>query len=53
MNPSRRNAVQVGIMGLAALALLLAGVIWIKEYRLGKKKMTYTFRRSSPARAIS
>ncbi|HET7497095.1 MAG TPA: MlaD family protein [Candidatus Eisenbacteria bacterium] len=44
MNPSRRNAVQVGIMGLAALALLLAGVIWIKEYRLGKKKMTYTAR---------
>ena len=35
---------QVGIMGLAALALLLAGVIWIKEYRLGKKKMTYTAR---------
>lgn len=31
-------------MGLAALALLLAGVIWIKEYRLGKKKMTYTAR---------
>ena len=31
-------------MGLAALALLLAGVIWIKEYRLGKKKVTYTAR---------
>jgi phospholipid/cholesterol/gamma-HCH transport system substrate-binding protein len=44
MNPSRRNAVQVGIMGLAALVLLLAGVIWIKEYRLGKKKITYTAR---------
>ncbi|HEU4764774.1 MAG TPA: MlaD family protein [Candidatus Eisenbacteria bacterium] len=44
MNPSRRNAVQVGIMGLAALVLLLAGVIWIKEYRLGKKKVTYTAR---------
>jgi phospholipid/cholesterol/gamma-HCH transport system substrate-binding protein len=42
--PSRRNAVQVGIMGLAALVLLLVGVIWIKEYRLGEKKMTYTAR---------
>lgn len=31
-------------MGLAALVLLLAGVIWIKEYRLGKKKVTYTAR---------
>lgn len=31
-------------MGLLALVLLLAGVIWIKEYRLGKKKTTYTAR---------
>jgi phospholipid/cholesterol/gamma-HCH transport system substrate-binding protein len=41
---SRKNAVQVGIMGLAALVLLLVGVVWIKEYRLGKKKTTYTAR---------
>lgn len=41
---SRKNAVQVGIMGLAALVLLLVGVVWIKEYRLGEKKTTYTAR---------
>lgn len=41
---SRKNAVQVGIMGLAALVLLLLGVVWIKEYRLGEKKTTYTAR---------
>jgi phospholipid/cholesterol/gamma-HCH transport system substrate-binding protein len=41
---SRKNAVQVGIMGLLALVLLLVGVIWIKEYRLGEKKTTYTAR---------
>lgn len=44
MTPSRKNAVQVGIMGLVALVLLLGGVVWVKEYRLGKRKTTYTAR---------
>jgi phospholipid/cholesterol/gamma-HCH transport system substrate-binding protein len=35
---SRRAAIQVGITGLVALAVLLAGIAWIKEYRLGQKK---------------
>jgi phospholipid/cholesterol/gamma-HCH transport system substrate-binding protein len=35
---SRRAAIQVGITGLVALALLLVGIAWIKDYRLGKKK---------------
>jgi phospholipid/cholesterol/gamma-HCH transport system substrate-binding protein len=35
---SRRAAVQVGITGLAALAMLLIGIVWIKDYRLGQKK---------------
>ncbi len=35
---SRRAAVQVGITGIVALAMLLAGIVWIKDYRLGKKK---------------
>ena len=35
---SRRAAIQVGITGLVALALLLIGIAWIKDYRLGKKK---------------
>jgi phospholipid/cholesterol/gamma-HCH transport system substrate-binding protein len=34
---SRRAAIQVGITGLLALAVLLAGIAWIKEYRLGQK----------------
>jgi phospholipid/cholesterol/gamma-HCH transport system substrate-binding protein len=39
MNPtSRRAAIQVGVTGLVALALLLVGIAWIKDYRLGKKK---------------
>ncbi len=39
MNPtSRRAAIQVGVSGLVALALLLVGIAWIKDYRLGKKK---------------
>ncbi|HXL14873.1 MAG TPA: MlaD family protein, partial [Methylomirabilota bacterium] len=37
---SRRAAIQVGIAGLVALALLLVGIAWIKDYRLGKKKRT-------------
>jgi len=41
---SRKNAVQVGMMGLIALVLLLAGVVWVKEYRLGERKTTYTAR---------
>jgi len=35
---SRRAAIQVGVTGLVALALLLIGIAWIKDYRLGKKK---------------
>ncbi len=41
---SRKNAVQVGMMGLLALVLLLVGILWVKEYRLGQKKTTYTAR---------
>ncbi len=37
---SRRAAIQVGITGLVALALLLIGIAWIKDYRLAKKKRT-------------
>jgi len=37
---SRRAAIQVGITGLVALALLLVGIAWIKDYRLGQKKRT-------------
>jgi phospholipid/cholesterol/gamma-HCH transport system substrate-binding protein len=39
---SRRSAVQVGIMGLLALVLLLGGVVWVKEYRVGERKAPYT-----------
>lgn len=41
---SRKNAVQVGMMGLLALVLLLVGIVWVKEYRLGKRKTTYSAR---------
>ena len=41
---SRRSAIQVGIMGLLALVLLLGGVVWVKEYRVGERKTTYTAR---------
>jgi len=37
---SRRAAIQVGITGLVSLALLLVGIAWIKDYRLGQKKRT-------------
>ncbi|HYQ89247.1 MAG TPA: MlaD family protein [Candidatus Binatia bacterium] len=37
---SRRAAIQVGITGLVALAMLLIGIAWIKDYRLGQKKRT-------------
>jgi len=37
---SRRAAIQVGVTGLVALALLLIGIAWVKDYRLGKKKRT-------------
>jgi len=39
---SRRAAIQVGITGLVALVLLLVGIAWIKDYRLGQKKRTLT-----------
>jgi phospholipid/cholesterol/gamma-HCH transport system substrate-binding protein len=38
---SRRAAIQVGITGLVALALMLAGIAWIKEYRLGQRKSRF------------
>ncbi|MGE5177009.1 MAG: MlaD family protein [Hyphomicrobiales bacterium] len=41
-NTSRRAAIQVGITGVLALVLLLFGIVWIKEYRLGKKKQYFT-----------
>lgn len=34
---SRSAAIQVGITGLVALVLLLVGVVWVKQYQLGKK----------------
>jgi phospholipid/cholesterol/gamma-HCH transport system substrate-binding protein len=39
---SRRAAIQVGITGLVALALLLIGIAWIKDYRLGQKNRLLT-----------
>src|SRR5690349_2433431 len=39
---SRRAAIQVGITGLIALVLLLAGIAWIKDYRVGQRKRTLT-----------
>ncbi|HYQ96664.1 MAG TPA: MlaD family protein [Candidatus Eisenbacteria bacterium] len=41
---SRRAAIQVGITGLLALAMLLAGIAWIKEYRLGQRKKVFVAR---------
>jgi phospholipid/cholesterol/gamma-HCH transport system substrate-binding protein len=39
---SRSAAIQVGITGLVALVLLLVGVVWVKQYQLGKKIMRLT-----------
>ena len=39
---SRRAAIQVGITAILAVALLLFGIVWIKEYRLGQRKSYYT-----------
>jgi len=41
---SRRSAIQVGIMGLVALVLLLGSVVWVKEYKVGERKTTFTAR---------
>ena len=38
---SRAAAIQVGIAGLMALVVMIAGVVWLKEFRLGQKKTTY------------
>lgn len=35
---SRSAAIQVGIAGLLAIILLFAGIAWLKEYRVGKRK---------------
>lgn len=35
---SRVAAIQVGIAGLLAIVLLFAGIAWLKEYRVGKRK---------------
>jgi phospholipid/cholesterol/gamma-HCH transport system substrate-binding protein len=34
---SRSAAIQVGITGLVALVLLLTGIVWVKQWQLGKK----------------
>jgi len=39
---SRRAAIMVGFTGLLALALMLVGIVWMKEYRLGKRKAFIT-----------
>jgi phospholipid/cholesterol/gamma-HCH transport system substrate-binding protein len=39
---SRRAAIQVGITAILAVALLLFGIVWIKEYRLGQRKTYFT-----------
>jgi phospholipid/cholesterol/gamma-HCH transport system substrate-binding protein len=41
---SRAAAIQVGIAGLVALVALIAGIVWLKEYRLGQKKAYFTSR---------
>ncbi|MEK7315308.1 MAG: MlaD family protein [Candidatus Eisenbacteria bacterium] len=38
---SRAAAIQVGIAGLMALVVMIAGVVWLKEFRLGQKKTIY------------
>ncbi len=38
---SRAAAIQVGIAGLMALVVMIAGVVWLKEFRLGQKKTFY------------
>jgi len=35
-------AIQVGIAGLLAIVLLFAGIAWLKEYRVGKRKTYLT-----------
>src|SRR5215471_4321741 len=39
---SRVAAIQVGIAGLLAIVLLFAGIAWLKEYRVGKRKTYLT-----------
>jgi phospholipid/cholesterol/gamma-HCH transport system substrate-binding protein len=41
---SRSAAIQVGFAGLLSIVLLLAGIAWIKEYRLGKRKTYFAAR---------
>jgi phospholipid/cholesterol/gamma-HCH transport system substrate-binding protein len=41
---SRVAAIQVGIAGLLAIVLLFAGIAWLKEYRVGKRKTYLTAR---------
>ena len=41
---SRRAAIQVGFAGLLAIVLLFVGIVWVKEYRLGKRKTYFTAR---------
>jgi phospholipid/cholesterol/gamma-HCH transport system substrate-binding protein len=41
---SRTAAIQVGIAGLVAVAAIIAGIVWLKEYRLGQKKIYYVAR---------
>lgn len=39
---SRTAAIQVGVTAILAVALLLFGIVWVKEYRLGQRKMYFT-----------
>jgi len=39
---SRSAAIQVGITAILAVALLLFGIVWVKEYRLGQRKIYFT-----------
>ena len=41
---SRSAAIQVGITGIVALVLLLAGIVYVKQYQLGKKIVLLTAR---------
>jgi len=39
---SRAAAIQVGIAGVLAVVALIAGVVWLKEFRLGQKKTYFS-----------
>lgn len=41
---SRRAAIQVGFAGLLSIALLFAGMAWVKDYRINKRMTYFTAR---------